>query len=77
MGVRYGEQNPTSGDASQAINIKVEKVSDVAEEVANVPITFHKIKTELEVRCMSLYVRSKKSKDVLHLAMEVCRTVRS
>jgi hypothetical protein len=74
---RYGEQNPTSGDASQAINMKVEKVSDVEEEVGPVPIKFPKIKTEPEVRCMSLYVRRKKVKMSLHLAMEVCRTVRS
>jgi hypothetical protein len=55
-----GEMNPTSGDASQAINIKVEEVSDAEEEEGPVPISFPKIKAEPEVRCMSLYVHSKK-----------------
>jgi hypothetical protein len=55
-----GEMNPTSGDASQAINIKVEKVSDAEEEVGPVPITFPEIKSEPEVRCMSLYVHCEK-----------------
>jgi hypothetical protein len=54
-----GEPNRTSGDASQAINIKVEEVSDAEEEVVPVPITFLKIKLEPEVRCMSLYVHCK------------------
>jgi hypothetical protein len=57
-----GEPNPTSGDASQAINIKVEDVSD-AEEVGPVPITFPEIKVEPEVSaclCMST-VKSKTS----------------
>jgi hypothetical protein len=55
-----GERNPTSGDGSQAIYIKVEKVSDAEEEVGPVPISFPKIKAEPEVRCMSLYVHYKK-----------------
>jgi hypothetical protein len=55
-----GEMNPTSGDASQPMNIKVEEVSDAEEEVGPVPITFPKIKTEPEVRCMSLYVHCEK-----------------
>jgi hypothetical protein len=55
-----GEPNPTSCDASQAINIKVEEVSDAEEEVGPVPIKFPKIKTEPEVRCMSLYVHCEK-----------------
>jgi hypothetical protein len=55
-----GETNPTSGDASQAISIKVEEVSDAEEEVGPVPITFPKIKVEPQVRCMSLYVHCKK-----------------
>jgi hypothetical protein len=55
-----GEMNPTSGDASQAINIKVEEVSDAEDEAGPVPISFPKIKAEPEVRCMSLYVHSKK-----------------
>jgi hypothetical protein len=55
-----GERNPISGDASQAIKIKVEEVSDAEEEVGPVPITFPEIKTEPEVRCMSLYVHCEK-----------------
>jgi hypothetical protein len=55
-----GETNPTSRDASQAINIKVEEVSDAEEEACPVPISFPKIKAEPEVRCMSLYVDCKK-----------------
>jgi hypothetical protein len=50
-----GEPNPTAGDASHTIYIKVE-VSDTEEEVGPVPITFPEIKAEPEVRCMSLYV---------------------
>jgi hypothetical protein len=52
------EMNPTYCDASQAINVKVE-VSDAGEEEGPVPISFPKIKTEPEVRCMSLYVHCK------------------
>jgi hypothetical protein len=55
-----GEPNPTTLDASQVINIKVEKVSDAEEEEGPVQITFPKIKAEPEVRCMSLYVHCKK-----------------
>jgi hypothetical protein len=55
-----GEPNPTSRDASQVINIKVEEVSDTEEEVGPVPITFPKIKVEPEVRCISLHAHSKK-----------------
>jgi hypothetical protein len=55
----WGEMNPTSGDASQAINIKVE-VSDAEEEEGPVPITFPEIKAEPKVRYMSLYVHCKK-----------------
>jgi hypothetical protein len=54
-----GETNPTSSDASQAISIKVEEVSDAEEEAGPVPISFPKIKAEPEVRCMSLYVHCK------------------
>jgi hypothetical protein len=55
-----GEPNPTSRVASQVISIKVEEVSDAEEEVGPVPISFPEIKTEPEVRCMSLYVHCKK-----------------
>jgi hypothetical protein len=49
-----GEPNPTPGDASQGINIKVEEVSDAEEEKGPVPITFPEIKAEPEVRIMTL-----------------------
>ena len=52
----YGETYPASHDATQAMNIKAEKVSDSQEEVDPVPITFQKIKAEPEVSCMFLYV---------------------
>jgi hypothetical protein len=55
-----GEMNPISGDASQAINIKVEEVSDAEEEEGPVPISFPKIKAEPEVRRMSLYAHCRK-----------------
>jgi hypothetical protein len=48
-----GESSPTSGDSSQAINIKVQKVSDAEEEMGPVKISFPKIKAGPEVRCMS------------------------
>jgi hypothetical protein len=55
-----GERSTSSGDASQAVNIKVDEVSGSEEEEGPVPISFPKIKTEPEVRCMSLYVHCKK-----------------
>jgi hypothetical protein len=54
LGDPCGEPNPTSCDASQAINIKIEEISDAEDEVGPVPISFPKIKAEPEVRCMSL-----------------------
>jgi hypothetical protein len=54
-----GETKPTSHDASQAINIKVEELSDAEEEAGPVPISFLEIKPEPEVRCMSLDVHCK------------------
>jgi hypothetical protein len=42
------QTHPTSRDASQAINIKVEEVSDAEEEAGPVPISFRKIKAETE-----------------------------
>jgi hypothetical protein len=54
-----GETNTTSHDARQAINIRVEEVSDAEEEAGTVPIPFPKIKADPEVRCMSLYVHCK------------------
>jgi hypothetical protein len=41
-----GETNPTSHDASQAIIMKVEEVSDAEEEAGPVQISFPKIKSE-------------------------------
>ena len=52
----YGETYPASHDASQAMNIKAEAVSDAKEEVDPVRITFQEIKAEPEVSCMLLYV---------------------
>jgi hypothetical protein len=54
-----GEPIPTTAEASQAINIKIEEVSDAEEEVGPVPITFPKIKAEPQVRYMSLHVHCK------------------
>jgi hypothetical protein len=48
----YGE-NLSCHDTTQAINIKVEEVSDAEEEAGPVPIPFPKIKAEPEVSCMS------------------------
>jgi hypothetical protein len=53
------ETNPTSRDASQGFNRKVEEVSDAEEEEGPVPISFPKIKSEPEVRCISLCVHCK------------------
>jgi hypothetical protein len=55
-----GEPDPTSGDASHTIYIKCEEVSDAEEEEGPVPILFPKVKTEPEVRCMSLYAHCRK-----------------
>ncbi|XP_033611404.1 uncharacterized protein LOC111874578 isoform X4 [Cryptotermes secundus] len=52
----YGETYPSSNDASQAISIKAEAVSDAEEEVDSVQITFKEIKAEPELSCMLLYV---------------------
>jgi hypothetical protein len=52
----YGETYLTAHDANQAMNIKVEEVSDVKVEESPVPITFPEIKAEPEVSCRSLYV---------------------
>jgi hypothetical protein len=46
----------TSHDATQAMNIKSEEVSDADEEGDPLQITLPKIKAEPEVSCMSLYV---------------------
>jgi hypothetical protein len=74
-----GEMHPASCDASQEINIKVERVSDAEKEEGPMPITFPKIKMEPEVRCMSLYVHCKaalkKIKNALSLSglhLNVC-----
>jgi hypothetical protein len=56
----FGDPNPISRDASQAIDIKVEEVSDSEEEADPAQVSFPKIKAEPEVRCMSLYVPSNK-----------------
>jgi hypothetical protein len=50
------ETYTTSHDATQAMNIKSEEVSNVGEEEDLVQITLPKIKAEPEVSSMSLYV---------------------
>jgi hypothetical protein len=51
----YGELYPASHDASQAMNIKTEEVSDAQEDADPVQITVQEIKTEPEVGCVFLY----------------------
>jgi hypothetical protein len=51
-----GETYPASHDATQAVNIKAEEVSDAREEADPVGITTQEIKAEPEVSCMFLYV---------------------
>jgi hypothetical protein len=51
-----GEAYQAYHDASQAMNIKTEEVSDAEEEAGPVPITWQEIKAEPEVSCKSLYV---------------------
>jgi hypothetical protein len=51
-----GATYPASYDASQAMNIKAEEVSDTQEEAIPVTITVQEIKAEPEVSCMYLYV---------------------
>jgi hypothetical protein len=58
----FGDMNPASDGANQAMNIKLEEVSETEEEEeedeeeAPMPITFLEIKAEPEVSCMSLYI---------------------
>ena len=52
----HGETYPTPHEASQAMNIKAEEVSDAEEEADPVRITFQEIKAEREVSFMLLYV---------------------
>jgi hypothetical protein len=52
----YGETYPASHDASQAMNIKTEEVSDEQEDADPLQITFQEMKAEPEVSCMFLYV---------------------
>jgi hypothetical protein len=52
----YGEMYPASYDANHTMNIKTEEDSDAQEEVDPVRITVQKIKAELEVSCVFLYV---------------------
>ncbi|XP_023715199.1 zinc finger and SCAN domain-containing protein 12 [Cryptotermes secundus] len=44
----YGEMYPASHDADQAMNIKAEDISDVAEEEDPLPVTIQEIKAEPE-----------------------------
>jgi hypothetical protein len=50
------ETGTTSYDATQAMNIKAEEVSDADEKEDPLQTTFPNIKAEPEVSCMSLYV---------------------
>jgi hypothetical protein len=52
----YGETNPASHDANQAMNIKAEEDSDAHKEADPLQITFQEIKAEPEVICTILYV---------------------
>jgi hypothetical protein len=52
---QYGEMYLASHDASQAMNMKTEEVSDAQEDADPVQITFQEIKTEPEVSCVFLY----------------------
>jgi hypothetical protein len=52
----YAESCTTAHDATQAMNIKSEEVSDAGKEEDPVQKTLLKIRTEPEVSCMSLYV---------------------
>jgi hypothetical protein len=52
----YGELYPASRDASQAMNIKTEEVSDAQEDADPLQKTFQEMKAEPEVSlcfCMS------------------------
>ncbi|XP_033607579.1 uncharacterized protein LOC117282364 isoform X2 [Cryptotermes secundus] len=59
-----GETYPASHDASQAMNIKAETVSDAKEEVDPVRITFQEIKAEPE-EWQELYCRELKKSFLL------------
>jgi hypothetical protein len=51
----HSEACPSSShDGVQAVNIKVEEVSDVEDVEDPIPMTFVEIKAEHEVSCMSL-----------------------
>jgi hypothetical protein len=55
--VPCSETHPTaSHDANQAVNIKVEEVSDIEVEEHPVPMTFVGIKSEHEVSCNWLFL---------------------
>jgi hypothetical protein len=52
----YSQTYPACHDASQAMAIKAEEVSDTKEEEHPVPVTIQEAKAEPEVSCVSLYV---------------------
>jgi hypothetical protein len=52
----FDEMYPTSDDADEAMNMKVEEGSDIDEEEDPLAITFPKIKAEPEVSSMYVYV---------------------
>jgi hypothetical protein len=52
----HAEMYPAWHHANEAMNVKAEGVTDVAEEEDPLRITVQEIKAEPEVSCMSLYV---------------------
>jgi hypothetical protein len=44
----------SSYDACQLVSVKVEDVSDNEEETVPMPVSWHSVKAECEVSCMSL-----------------------
>jgi hypothetical protein len=52
----YGETYPACHDGDQAINIKVEEVSDAEEEADPLSVTIQEIKAEPEVSCIYMSV---------------------
>jgi hypothetical protein len=52
----HGEMYPAWHHANEAMNVKIEGVTDAAEDEDPLRITVQKVKAEPEVSCMSLYV---------------------
>jgi hypothetical protein len=54
--VEVGSDSETCHAGVQAINIKVEELTDAEEEKCPMPITFPGIKVEDEVSCVCVYI---------------------